>query len=413
VTRGSVRPVILAAVVAMLVGSLSITASAAESTSAAGAPDEARGVTATTITVGGLAQLARYPSLDLGAKARFARANAEGGVHGRTFDYLGVRDDGGTAAGNVQAATALVQQDHVFAVVPVATPDLGAASDLLAQRVPYFGWALSSNFCGTRWGFSFTGCMFPPDLSTASTAWGALVKQMFGAESEGKTAAVVTESTDAGKYFLTTVSAGVDGAGLDVVSATSSLPIPPVADFDELAKQLLTSSTGAAPDAIFVMASYPNVTQLRQAVRGAGYSGVFTDTVEYEPTLVGSATGSLIFTWMAPVESAPGNPAMAQLVADVRAIAPNQPIDQSVLAGYWSADLFIATVKRAGRNLSAGTLVKKANTRFTYEVKGNVGPVRFPAAHDEPVPCGSLVQSTGTAFTVAVPYRCEKVVDVE
>ena len=104
---------------------------------------------------------------------------------------------------------------------------------------------------------------------------------------------------------------------------------------------------------------------------------------------------------------------MAQLVADVQKVAPGTPIDQSVIAGYWSADLFLAAVQKAGKNLTAASLVKEANTKFTYEVPDTVGPTTFPAAHSLPTPCGALVASNGTAYAVKVPYTCGRVVAVE
>ena len=413
--------IVVAAVAAVLVvvvagASASASAPGAEptDTTAPAAPvAPVRGVTDTTITVGGLGHVPRFPSADLGARARFERANREGGVNGRTFVYIGMRDDGGTGPGNQQVAATLVRDDQVFAIAPVITPDLGAVTDLLAQRVPYFGWAISSNFCGNQWGFSFTGCTFPPGGGTTSDIWGVLVRRLFGANAAGKTAAIVSENTESGTYFVTTLTAGVDAAKLDVVSGTTPLPIPAVADYGALAQQVLTSNKGGPPDAIFVAASYANVAQLRQAVRGTGYLGVFTNAVEYDPDLVASATGSFVFTSTAAVESAPTNPAMAQLVADVNALAPGQPIDQSVIAGYWSVDLFIAAVTRAGPNLTPDRLVAKANSKFTYKVKNTVGPVKFPDAHNEPAPCGTLVQGTGLGYTVAQPYRCGKVVDVD
>jgi ABC-type branched-subunit amino acid transport system substrate-binding protein len=388
------------------------TALAAWSTGAPrAAPGPVRGVTDTTITVGGLGHVSRYGGANLGARARFERANREGGVNGRTIVYLGMRDDGGDAQANQRSATTLVRDDRAFALVPVITPDLGAAPDLLAQRVPYFGWAVSSNFCGNDWGFSFTGCTFPPGGSITSDIWGELVRQAFGPDAVGTTAAVVSENSASGQYFVTTVTAGVEAAGLDVVSGTTPLPSPPVADYGALAQQVLTSNQGGPPDAVFVMASYANVAQLRQAVRNAGYLGVFTDTVEYEPDLVASSTGSLVFAPTAAVETAPANPAMAQLVADVNSLVAGASIDQSVVAGYWSADLFLTAVARAGRDLTPERLVRRANARFTYRVKGTVGPVRFPEMHTVPAPCGTLVQSTGTAYQVVVPYRCGEVVD--
>ena len=87
----------------------------------------------------------------------------------------------------------------MFAVVPTVTPDLAAVDDLAEQKVPYFGWALSSDFCGNTYGFGFTGCLFPPGGATTSNAWGVLVKQALGARSPNPTAALLTENTPSGQ----------------------------------------------------------------------------------------------------------------------------------------------------------------------------------------------------------------------
>ena len=55
----------------------------------------------------------------------------------------------------------------------------------------------------------------------------------------------------------------------------------------------------------------------------------------------------------------------------------------------------------------------KAANKLTYKVANTVGPTKFPAAHTQPTPCGSLVQSDGVAFKVKVPYTCGKVVAVK
>ena len=68
----------------------------------------------------------------------------------------------------------------------------------------------------------------------------------------------------------------------------------------------------------------------------------------------------------AAVESAPTNPAMQQLIADVRAVAPDVPSTTRSSPGTVSADLFIAAVQRAGKNLTRRGLLKKANKGFTY-----------------------------------------------
>ena len=56
--------------------------------------------------------------------------------------------------------------------------------------------------------------------------------------------------------------------------------------------------------------------------------------------------------------------------------------------------------------------MKGANKGFTYAVPGTVGPTKFPSAHNEPTPCGSLVRSDGSAYAALVPYTCGKVVKV-
>ena len=126
-----------------------------------------RGVTPTSIKVGGLGDALLYSGADVGAKARFTRENTAGGVNGRTFDYVGSpRRPGRRRHQPARRPRNSSRQDQVFAVVPTVTPDLGAVKVLADQKVPYFGWAISSNFCGNVYGFGFTGCLFPPGART-------------------------------------------------------------------------------------------------------------------------------------------------------------------------------------------------------------------------------------------------------
>ena len=408
-------PRILAGVVALafaVAGTAMATVPARGAVAAARTPEVVRGVTPTSIKVGGLGDALRFGGADLGAKARFARQNTAGGVNGRTIDYVGLRDDSGQRSNNEQVATRLLRDDEVFALVPVVAPDLGAARVLVDQKVPYFGWAISSNFCGNQYGFGFSGCLFPPGGRVTSNAWGVLVKTALGAQVPTPTAVVLTENTTSGQFMLDALSAGAKAAGLTVVSATSTLPVPPVGDYGALAKSVMAGNAGNPPDVVFLVGSYSNVVLSKQALRDAGFTGLLADAIEYDPDLVAAAGGTSVMLQTAALETAAANPAVQQLVTDVRAIAPAAPIDESVIAGYWSADLFITAVKRAGKNLTVANVMKKANNSFTYRVRGTVGPTKFPAAHDAPTPCGTLVRSDGAAFTVEVPYTCGQVVPV-
>lgn len=372
-----------------------------------------RGVTSTTVRVGGLGYSQLYGGADIGARARLQRENLKGGVNGRTIDYVGFRDDAGIPFFNQHAGEELVAKDQVFAVVPVVTSDLAAVKKLTRAKVPYFGWALSSNFCGNLYGFGFTGCLFPPGGRTASNAWGVLVKTVLVPFVASPSAVLLTENTPTGQFVLNSLTTSVGSAGITVASATSNLPVPAVGDYGGIASGVLTANGGRPPDVVFVVGSYSNIDSMRRALRDGGYTGLFTDDIEYDPGLVVPAAGSAVMVQTAAVETFFTNPAIRQMVVDVHNIARGLPIDQAVAAGYWSADMFIAALKRTGRQLTVDRFVKATNKGFTYQVADTVGPTKFPAAHNAPTPCGSLVQSDGAAFSVLVPYTCGKVVRVK
>lgn len=381
------------------------------STTAAAGGGAVRGVTPTTVKVGGIGQSFLYGGASIGAKARFQRANDSGGVNGRTIDYVGLSDDSGDGAAGTTDAQQLVEQNRVLAVVPVVTPDLAASTYLVKQRVPYFGWALSSNFCGNRYGFGFSGCPVPENAT--SNAWPLLISKVFQNGSTNRAVAIVAEDTPSGRYEVATLSAAAKSVKFRVAYAKTSLATPATPDYDAVAKAVVTSNRGTIPDAVFVVGGPSNVYGMQQALSANGFLGLFTNRIEYAPDLVAPAASTVVFTQTAPTESASTNSAMQQLVDDVHKIAPNQPIDQGVIAGYWSADLFLAALQKAGKNVTAARLVKAANTKFTYEVPNTVGPTTFPAAHAVPTPCGALVTSDGTAYSVKAPYSCGRVVPVE
>jgi hypothetical protein len=249
--------------------------------------------------------------------------------------------------------------------------------------------------------------------NVASDVWPLLVGKALPAGNGTPAVAIVTESSPSGQYELVSLSAAAKHVKLDVSFAKASLATPSTPDFDAVVGEVLTSKSGGPPDAVFVVGGVSNVLGMQQALADGGYAGLFTNRIEYSPDMVAQATDAFVVTPTAPVETAPGNPAMQQLVADVRKVAPNQPIDESVVAGYWSADLFVAAVQHAGEKLTRTSLLRAANAGFSYEVPGTVGPTRFPAAHSIPSPCGALVTSSGTAYSVAVPYTCGRLVAVK
>jgi hypothetical protein len=223
----------------------------------------------------------------------------------------------------------------------------------------------------------------------------------------------VAENTPSGEYDVGALSAAATSAQFTIAYAKTSLTAPATPDYNAVAKEVLASKQGTSPDAVFVLGSASNVVGMQQALTANGFLGLFTNQIQYSPNLVAPAVGAIVYTQTAPTETVTANAAMQQLVTDVQKVAPDQPIDQSVLAGYWSADLFLAAVQKAGKRLTTASLEKAANKKFTYVVPDTVGPTTFPAAHSLPTPCGALVSSSGTAYVVKVPYTCGRVVPIK
>ena len=95
---------------------------------------------------------------------------------------------------------------------------------------------------------------------------------------------------------------------------------------------------------------------------------------------------------------------MQNIVTKLKA-AGATTITQPMLSAYFSADAFVGVLKKVGKNLTPENFVK-ALSNFTYQIPGVIGPTKYPAAKTQGAPCGTLVYSDGTAWSVQVPYAC-------
>jgi hypothetical protein len=298
------------------------------------------------------------------------------------------------------------------------TPTFSAAPVLASAGLPAFGWGISTGFCANPYAFAITGCIAPAGTPrVASAAWGQLLDGWFRGHglggTAGKTAAVIAEAGPAGRQATQLVAASAKAAGLRVVYQQAVVPAPPatVVDDSPYAAAILAADGGRPPDVVFLAVSFPNVTGVAGALRATHYPGVITNAVGYAPELAAAATGQLVLTGFAVPESAPTNAAMATIVARIHAVNGGAPVGPGALAGYLSADFFVAALRHAGANPTPASLARAA-ARLRYEIRGVVGPTSYPGAQQNPTPCGSLVESTGAAYQVAVPYSCFATVDV-
>ncbi len=395
-----------------VVGAFASMGIAATSVPGAGAQSSVRGVTATQINVAGLSQQSQFSASELktGATARFQVENAKGGVFGRKINYVESADDQGDPTTDLTQAQRLVQQDQVFAVVPTLTPVVTQATQFFAQqKVPFIGWGIDHGFCNNNYALGFTGCIVPPpNIPTTGTTWGALIQAFYKAHGQGtagKTAAVISEDNDTGKSGAVVIGAQAAKAGFKVVFQKSDLPATPPGDYSPYVNDLMTSNGGKPPDTIFVVTSVNNTLKLPGALTAAGFKGVLTNAVLYDPRAVGLMKANSVFTQFdVPEDTA--NPAMQQIVANLKAVGgPNVSITQGMLASYFSADAFVAALKKTGKNLTPQGFAS-AIANFTYQIPGVVGPTKYPVSRTQGSPCGVLVYSDGTAWSIQTPLTC-------
>ncbi len=375
------------------------------------APNPNRGVTDTSIKIGGLASLtspagAVFGDIDAGAKARFARANAEGGVAGRQIDFVGVRDDGSDAARDGQQASVLVQQEQVFAVAPVAVSAPNFLDTFCKQVVPFVGWGTNTAFCGNAIGFGITGCQTPAPKAqrTVSTGPPIAVAKLLPAGA-AKTIAVVGNDVEAARQGNITIGQGFESAGFKVVYQKSPVPLSGLTDPTPIVSAIMTADGGKPPAAVFTVLQFADSVKMVSALKAAGYKGILITPI-YDPRLAGVAELDdtyAIVGWQPGIST--DVPAIAQMVKDLAAYAPGVALSTPVMAGYWSADLVISALRKVGRNLTVDSFLKVLNDNFTNYVPGALPETRWPLNHIAPSPCGTLAHLKDKTWT-APPETC-------
>ncbi|MGW0748826.1 ABC transporter substrate-binding protein [Streptomyces sp. NPDC002587] len=378
-------------------------------------PGNRRGLTADSVKVGGIVSMTSASGYskkdtDLGARARYLRANAEGGVNGRRIDYLGAQDDGQDPAKNMAAARKLVQQDKVFAVAPMSSVTFSGADFLEQEKVPTFGWGTLPSFCGPKHIYGFNGCLVPTPGGTLNQTWPEGIATVLGG-ARGKSVAVIANDSDAGKFGIRTFQQGFAGAGFTVSYAKASVPATAVpSDWSAYVKEILESNGGKAPDAVVSVMQTPNNIGLFTALKRSGYKGLLSDPTDYDPGLLAkdatrqALDGVYVLLQFEPFES--DSPNMARFKADIRAAAGGQdvPLSMHMMTGYMAADLFVSIARKAGADMTVESFQEAA--RNFSDTGTLVGDRAEPKGQKDSFGCGALVRLRNGTYEVAVPFKC-------
>jgi hypothetical protein len=364
------------------------------------------GVTPTEIHVGGIYYKTDFGDGPDGFNARVKRENDAGGIYGRKIVLDTMVDDGSLPDQDLTAAKALVEEDHVFAVAPVFTQTLGAATFLNDQKVPFFGWSVEPRWCNLNWGFGFWGndC----DLTKAPLAldFPPIAAKLFSDGTlQGHTVGLITGDVDSGRTAMLQFASVWQTGGAKIVLTDSSIPSAPavVGDWTPYAEKVLTADSGKPPDLIEILGDFATTLGLGKKLIQLGYPGKILGFTDYDPRIVGSTKGMITLLQYAPFESAATSPAIQQMISDLNAYKPGLPHTQAVESGWLTADFLIDALKKAGPNLSREALYNAINSGFTYDNGGVSVPVKWPVAHSLIQVGATFIQDEGTSYQVLVP----------
>ncbi len=365
------------------------------------------GVSAHRVVVGGLASLtgpvtADFAPIFQGVAAYFGMVNAKGGVDGRKLDLAYQLDDQSDPAMDTTLARTLVDQDHVFAVVGVATPSFTGAGFLASHDVPTFGLDDNPN---SQWA---AGPSLFGEFGSYNTYSAPLLQAAFLAEQHHVTSAAVLA------YDVTQSQQGCEGPlralreyGIHISYTNLGIPVS--------ATGLDAVVSDMAADHVDMVVSCMDISgniQLANKMSQNGMRGVtqlWFDGYDQADVRAFAAQmqGVYLFLLHVPFEAAKGNAAVYPGLYDFRQMMaryePGHHLSEAALAGWVNAALFVDGLRLAGRDLTRSRLVKAINTEVHhFSAHGIVAsPVNWSIAHTAvagPYNCGAFVQVEAGRF---------------
>ena len=363
------------------------------------------GVTDTEVKVSALGYKAFYGDSLIGAQARFKRENDAGGVNGRKIVLTDFNDDNQTPATDTQVATKIVEQDKPFAIVPVMTAAFPAADYLNQQGVPYVGWGIVPDWCNKNAGFSLTGCTSPQIATTVGNFVPAVEKVFPDGTAKGKTIALIGADNDSAKISLQNFADMWTFNDAKVVYKSNAIPLPPtvVADYTPYAQAILATNGGKGPDLVEAVSSTTDGAGIAKKLRELGYKNQILEFSLYDPRIASLSKDIYNEITFAAWEQT-GTPSVQQMIKDVNAVDPKVTKGLALEAGYWSADLFVSILKKAGKDLTRESFIAAGNNNFKYDGQDATSNVQFPRDHTEGDSGLTIVLGNGTGYTVISPF---------
>ena len=377
----------------------------------------APGVSDDEIRVGGVASITNPIGVEAGsalegAKAYLDLVNEDGGVGGRTIELVAEEDDNAQASRNASLVRSLVQQQDVFAVLPVATLSFSGARFLADEGVPTFGWNINTEWQGAPNLFGEKGSYLCFDCGSPFLPY---LAQEAGAQRAGIIAYTAAQSAACAAGQKASYERFGAATGVELAFEDTSLGFgftPGTLDGDISAMRdrdiqfLGTCIDGAGSGRLGEAIQRAGLDVIQYLPNGYDQSIV----EEFGDVLEGSYVGSFAF----PFEAEDPPEAMQRYKQAMEDTGTE--VNELSLAGWISADLFVTglrAVEDAGDELTRQALVDAINVMEDYDAGGILSGIDWTIAHDqiEPEVCQAYLQIQGGAFTPALgrpgePFVC-------
>ncbi len=343
----------------------------------------APGVSATQISVGGVASISNNPLGSVygdsfkGVQAYFNMINAQGGIYGRKLVLSQKLDD---QLGQNQAQVEQLVQSNVFAVLPVSVLLFSGAQTLVDQNIPTFGWAINGEWQGTAAEprlnmFGESGSYLGITDATPVLPWLAQTKK---AHKIGLLAYSVAQSSDCATGVKNSFNKYGAAADAKVVFDDESLAFG-VADLSVQVSKMKQAGVDMVATCMDTTGVVTLAKEMRKQQVDAtqylpdGYDQQFLDAY-------GSLfQGSVVRTDFTQFELTPQPAGLANYLKWIKTVT-STPNEQS-MNGWLNADLFYNGLKAAGPNFSRQALMNAINKMTRYQANGLLNGVNWTVAH--------------------------------
>ncbi len=318
---------------------------------------EAQGVTETTVTVGNAAvgsgglAFVGVP-FNQGVEAYFDMVNADGGVAGRTIEFINY-DDEFTAATGITYTEKLVEDDKVFALVGhFGTPTVSATLDYLIEKgIPqvYYATGISALFNESATGTEKSSFPVQPIYDAEGQVMVARAVGDFSATKIG----VIYTNDDAGLGILNGVELQAATEGVTLVKAQVA------GDAVDMSSAALTILDGNVDIVIVAASQVPAAVAIKALSAAGSTKDVIVSYVNAAPTFVGGIAAELAnfdvyaSAWINIFE-ADGvtlNAGYSEFVTEISKVDVALAANPYAMAGWVAAAFFVEGLERVGEDV--------------------------------------------------------------